>query len=70
MGLFRIIVDTSGPQTVVGPFGLMLNGLCFNMNEQWAPSFSPVVTGWTQAFAVPTTTWSGITLPSTTWTSI
>jgi len=59
-GLVRTITNTVGTQTVVGSYALMLRGLAFNVNEQWAPSYSPPVTGWTLAFAVPTTTWTAI----------
>lgn len=67
MGFLRSLADTVGHQTVVAPYALMLQGLCFRVDEQWAPAFVPPVNTWTLSFAVPTTTWSGITLPSTTW---
>jgi len=69
-GLFRTIVDTYGPQTVVGPYGLLLRGLAFNISEQWAPSFTAPINGWTQSFATPTNTWTGFTLPVTVWTGM
>ena len=69
-GLCREIRDTYGLQTVVAPYALMLNGLAFRVDEQWAPAFTLPINGWSLSFAVPTTTWSGFTLPSTTWTPV
>lgn len=57
-GLFRAIVDQQGQQSVVGPYGLLLNGLAFRINESWAPTFVTPTNGWTAAFAVPTTVWT------------
>lgn len=68
-GLFRIVRDQQGQQSVVGPYGLLLNGLCFRVDEQWAPTFVLPSTGWTQSFATPTNGWTlAFTPPSTSWT--
>jgi len=67
MGVFRTVVDTYGQQSVVGPYGLLLRGLCFRVDEQWAPSFTLPINTWA-GITLPSTTWTGISLPTTTWT--
>lgn len=69
-GFFRTIVDTYGAQTIVAPYALMLRGLCFRIDEAWAPSFTTPVNSWTLSFAAVTTNWSLITAPATSWTAI
>lgn len=57
-GLFRFFRDQAGIQAVVGPYGLLLGGLAFRVDESWAQAFIPPVTGWTLAFTPPSTTWT------------
>ena len=69
MGFFRVIVDTYGQQALVGPYGLMLRGLAFRIDEQWAPSFTLPVNGWTLSFANPVNGWTiAFATPSNGWT--
>ena len=66
-GFCREINDTYGFQTVIAPYALLLRGLCYRVDEQWAPGYTAVIVAWT-GVSLPSTTWTGITLPTTTWT--
>lgn len=72
MGAYRGITTSNyaSPQMFVAPYALMLRGLCFRIDEQWAPSFFPPSVSWTLSFTTPTNTWTlAFALPVTTWTA-
>lgn len=71
-GFERTIANTYIQQSVLGVFGLLTMGFVYNVNEQWAPSFTLPKTAWTGISMITTsTTWTGISMItlSTTWTS-
>lgn len=68
-GLCYPISDIQGKQPVIGSYGLLLMGLCFNKSEIWATAFAKVNSSWTK-LSLPTTTWTRVSTPITTWTKI
>ena len=70
MGFIRTTPDTYIQQSVLGIFGLLTQGFVYRVDEQWAPSFTLPINVWSGLSMITlSTTWTGISLPTTVWTT-